>query len=316
MSLRISRLQGGLALTYITAINFETCRDNNTLDGDKVYVIDSGSGKGKMYFLAGPGDVVYLDTLEMVPTFPLDPVRDLIYCANGGVTPQVGVWNGKEPVNENFRILEMPVCTIFQRSNDRKFSIVIEDAMGGPDDPSDLSSIEAVLTNHLNNAIVHLPTSGAPGQVLARGIGNTWTWMDWPGALLEQILNLYSSQTDDTIMGTAGEAILKGQTVGIGSDSFVYPVKAATQDECLRYVGIAINDTVAIAGQQVPVAIAGAITLESASFVPGKPVYLDTTTTPTQDDPLVTPRFSYHYEIGVALTTNTILLRRGDIIKL
>lgn len=318
MSLRISRLQGGLVLAFISVIEFEDRRDNDTLDGDKVYVIDDGTGKGRMYFFAGPGDVVFLDTLEIVPTFPSNPIRDLIYFAKSVSPPQVGLWNGKEPVSENFRVIETPVCTFFQRSNDKKFTVIIEDATDGGGTSGDLIAVWSAINNHAGDMSVHLPTggTGVQGQVLIRGTGNTWTFMDWPTKQIDQILNFDSSKTGVSLSGIAGVAIKKGQTICIGSSGEFYLATSNTQEECSRYVGVAVNDTIAAAGQPMRVMVDGIVTLSGVSFIPGKPVYLDTVAGLTQDDPAVTPRFGYHFEVGVATSTDTVLLRRGSIIKL
>jgi hypothetical protein len=308
MPIKISRLQQGFSFVSITESDFLLLKSQGQLEARTVYCINN-----RLYVRTTASESIFVGLLERVPSLPVTPKVDRLYY--NVTTEELAVYNGTD-----WEITAVPSFTLYQTAESEQFTAVIKDgASGGVTAEALLQLLQA----HISNSYVHLPTGGAVGQVLTRGVGGTWEWIDYPADVAETLkrieiaLSLLSggSLTVTCVAATAG--IVYGTPVGIDTAGRVTPVTSDSVDEVKRYVGITVNETLTSVGGGVLVQMIGAVTRNDWNWAPGLPVYLNTgTPSLTQIDPRTSSAFFYHQEVGVALSAKTMLLRRSNAVKL
>jgi hypothetical protein len=308
MPIKVNRLNQGFSFVSISESDFLLRKSQGKLEAKTVYRIAN-----RLYVRTTANESMFVGLLEHVASLPETPKADRLYY--NVTTEELAVYNGTE-----WEKTAVPSFSLYQTAESEQFTAVIGDgAEGGVTAESILNLLQA----HINNSYVHLPTGGAVGQVLTRGVGGTWEWIDYPadvGEALRRIeiaLSLLSGGSLTMTCIAAATGIVYGTPVGIDTSGRVVPVTSDSADEVKRYIGLAVNETLASVGGSVLVQMLGAVTRNDWDWAPGLPVYLNTgTPSLTQIDPTTSPDFSYHQEIGIALSAKTVLLRRSNAVML
>jgi hypothetical protein len=231
----------------------------------------------RLYVRTTSSESLFIGVLERVAAFPPSPKPDRLYLNIS--TNEIAVFNGIA-----WEVTPVSSFALYQTAESEQYVAVFGvSPTGGSGDGGD-GTVDPSISGRVTN--------------------------------LEVSVALIRSGVPFTLTGTSASAMVMGMPIGIDASGRFVPVTSGSKDEVMRYVGIS-RTNVSGANAQVLVQTDGVFTLPSFNWAPGLPVYIDHSTPAlTQVDPFVVDYFHYMQEVGIAVSSNNVLLRRSNAVRL
>jgi hypothetical protein len=276
MPIKINRFKQGFTVVPIAEDDFIQLKAAGQLAAHTIYCINN-----RLYMRTTPSETLFIGVLERVAALPPSPKIDRLYL--NITTNEIAVFNGT-----SWELTPASEFSLYQTAESEQFVAVF----GG--------------------------TAGEGGGGTGGGGGGTSDpSLDGRVSSLEVSIELIKSGVPFYLSVASASAVAAGAPVGIDAAGRAVPVTAGSAEEVMRYVGIAKTAASSV-NTAIQVQTDGIFTpAVHPNFSPGLPVYLNyNTASLTQIDPTLNSQFFFSQEVGIAVSSRSLLLRRSNAVRL